>query len=119
MTTHAVLARRVNRGAALLDTIKPGWQNEVRILDLNMSSGCACILGQIFEPETEVNEEGDDESGFDAGLRLYSGHRPATQAATKWSISNGFGIDYDNDGGWEDYPSLRDLWVTEIEARLA
>jgi hypothetical protein len=125
VTTHAVLARRVNRGAALLDTIKPGWQNDVELLELDMSSACSCVLGQLFEDQSQPlkDDEGytwGEEYGFQAGIRLHSGHKRDTQAATKWTIDHGF--DYDRLGSGrchEDYATMREFWQTEIEARLA
>jgi len=36
-------------GIALLDEKRPGWQHGIRIDDLDLSSGCSCILGQLFD----------------------------------------------------------------------
>jgi hypothetical protein len=39
---------RVARGMAFLDRVMPGWETEVEVNKLNLSSGCRCVLGQIF-----------------------------------------------------------------------
>src|SRR6478736_1513553 len=38
----------VVEGAEWLDTEKPGWENEIDLSTLEMSSGYACIAGQLF-----------------------------------------------------------------------
>lgn len=46
--TSATIAERVQRGAAFLDENFPDWTNEIDLRTLDLSSGCACILGQKF-----------------------------------------------------------------------
>jgi hypothetical protein len=38
---------RVAKGAALLDTHRPGWAQKIDCGKLNLSDGCTCILGQL------------------------------------------------------------------------
>lgn len=38
----------VMRGAQLLDREMPGWQERVEINELDLSSSCSCVLGQVF-----------------------------------------------------------------------
>lgn len=42
------LARRVVRGAALLDEKAPGWDSAVNPDELRMASSCGCVLGQAY-----------------------------------------------------------------------
>lgn len=37
----------VHRGAELLDSLRPGWHEEIRTDALSMMSGCRCIIGQL------------------------------------------------------------------------
>lgn len=39
---------RVERGAALLDQVRPGWHIEVDITRLHLGSYTRCVLGQLF-----------------------------------------------------------------------
>lgn len=41
-------AARVARGAALLDALRPGWDDHVSIGTLDVSSTKDCVLGQAF-----------------------------------------------------------------------
>lgn len=43
------LRDRVDRGVKLLDSIAPGWENEIDKATLRMQDGCGCILGQTFD----------------------------------------------------------------------
>lgn len=43
------LAReRVERGAALLDRYRPGWDQSVNLTDLDLGSASRCVLGQVY-----------------------------------------------------------------------
>lgn len=42
------VAERVTRGAALLDEQRPGWRGRVAPDWLDIRSGSACVLGQLF-----------------------------------------------------------------------
>jgi hypothetical protein len=41
-------APRVAAGMALLDQATPGWESRVNLLTLDLLSGRACILGQLY-----------------------------------------------------------------------
>ena len=41
-------ADRVDRGAELLDRVRPGWADEVGLEDLDMVHCALCMLGQLF-----------------------------------------------------------------------
>jgi hypothetical protein len=38
----------VKRGAKLLDEKEPGWRALVDVDELDMSSACNCVVGQVF-----------------------------------------------------------------------
>ena len=44
----------VNRGAALLDRILPGWHKRLRLDKLMMKDINLCVLGQLFGTDTEM-----------------------------------------------------------------
>lgn len=39
---------RVERGAAWLDNVQPGWESKVDVTKLNLSSSLDCVCGQVF-----------------------------------------------------------------------
>ena len=39
---------QVKRGIRLLDSAMPGWRKRIRIKNLDLHSGCNCILGQLY-----------------------------------------------------------------------
>jgi hypothetical protein len=41
------ITERVERGAALLDTKRPGWWQEIDLATLDIASRCGCIIGQL------------------------------------------------------------------------
>ncbi len=43
-----IVARRAARGAEFMDQIRHGWFNEIRLDDLDISSGKHCIMTQIY-----------------------------------------------------------------------
>ena len=44
---------KAERGARLLDAIKPGWADRIIISELNLSTCDACVLGQIYRGRLE------------------------------------------------------------------
>lgn len=42
------IAERVARGAALLDEKLPGWDKDINLDRLDLSSSCRCVVGQLF-----------------------------------------------------------------------
>lgn len=46
MTTTIIA--RVAAGAALLDRVRPGWEADIRLDDLNVLDCFACVLGQLY-----------------------------------------------------------------------
>lgn len=56
--------RRVDRGVALLDQRKPGWEDEVNLSRLNIASSRWCVLGQLYRH----NSHPFYRSGYGKGL---------------------------------------------------
>jgi hypothetical protein len=89
---------RVEKGAALLDRARPGWEREVSPQALLMCSGCDCVLGQLY---------GHFLAGIDA---LGVDGRKAAQ------VDHGF---YLPPGGPGLYRDLSDAWRALIRRRTA
>lgn len=68
-------AECVERGAALLDKIRPGWIDTINLDTLNIASGSDCVLGQVFAEEAA--RVGTD--GFGVGMNVL-GFRMTGQA---------------------------------------
>lgn len=87
-------ADHVRRGAELLDESRPGWEREIILEYLNMSSCVCCILGQLY---------GDYYGGL-----------------SRLAIESGVATDHlgFSDFGSLDYATLAAAWRVEIRARL-
>lgn len=87
----------VDWGTALLDEYVPGWEEEIHLPSLDLSSGCNCVVGQLF---------GQD---YVNGLRALG-----LQAGAQ----HGFDLpdELDKWGKWEE---LTALWREVIENRRA
>jgi hypothetical protein len=49
---HPEMVDQVQQGMKLLDQDHPGWEGLVYLPDLDINSGCTCVLGQVYR-ETE------------------------------------------------------------------
>jgi hypothetical protein len=49
---HLEMIDQVQQGMRLLDQDHPGWEGLVYLPDLDINSGCTCVLGQVYR-ETE------------------------------------------------------------------
>jgi hypothetical protein len=87
---------RVERGAALLDRARPGWEREVSLDRLAMSSCNRCILGQVY---------GDYVDGL-VSLNLFG-------AAAE------YGFSFDSRDTFIDSADLADAWHALIRRRTA
>jgi hypothetical protein len=97
--TRAEARQRVERGAALLDEKSPGWREKVDPETLEMSSGCGCILGQVY---------GDYMGGL---------HR---LASNWWEVADtrlGFMVDGESDNDIADYVILQNAWLELLGAK--
>ena len=48
MTSKKKLKKRINRGVAFLDEVKPKWLKKIKLKKLNISHDKKCVLGQVF-----------------------------------------------------------------------
>jgi len=62
---------RVERGAVLLDElVNESWWEHIDIPSLDMASGEHCILGQLFDSDILIFQDGNMAAdGYDAGLQ--------------------------------------------------
>ena len=49
MSNKRQMREQVQRGAALLDIVCPGWEQIIQVDKLDLSSQSFCILGQLFD----------------------------------------------------------------------
>lgn len=89
---------RVARGAVLLDEKRPGWEQKIRVNELNMGSFCDCVIGQI---------EGD--------FLRWPHLAPANQTGLMSTRYYGF----DSDGSVDGFELLQAAWLDAIAERLA
>lgn len=66
---------RVQRGAAYLDDIAPGWPDRIDTLKLDIGSPCRCILGQLYGDYFDAPlvtdawaEDTEDDPTYDRGF---------------------------------------------------
>lgn len=67
------MAERVSAGVAFLDARQPGWHKRIRIGDLDISSDCGCVIGQLFESYNDNPLELDYRQARDYGFFEYAG----------------------------------------------
>jgi hypothetical protein len=96
----------VGRGAALLDRECPGWENEIDLTRLDLSSVYDCVLGQIY--------------GVEPARRRYArpgysyGREELGIGCIQASIDHGFSLGCEP--SWS-YRSLTDEWKHLIATR--
>lgn len=93
---------RVARGAALLDEKRPGWAQQINTRELDMASGCFCILGQLEESYTA------------AIRRLWPLDLACRVLQTR---IHGFDVNPASDK-FGDYRILQDAWIAAIADRV-
>jgi hypothetical protein len=99
------LAKRVERGAVLLDERWPGWWNEVDTGQLDIDHCLCCVLGQLWGDYDEGQRElfGDDQA---VAIRRGQEHPSHT------AVRHGF----NTTDRWAAVP-LTNLWRAAIERR--
>lgn len=112
----------VQRGAAVLDDLMPGWAARVDVLALDLAYTDRCVLGQLFANE----DPRGDGMGYEPGLTAVSGI-PADQGGghrQRWAAAHGFDMpplpeeeDVDYDERARGYVELTGLWAAEIRRR--
>jgi hypothetical protein len=100
----------VRRGAALLDRERPGWENEINLLNLDLQSPRSCVLGQLYDEFVDMNLF---EYGFDYAIdeipELIEDDGPQM-----------YGFDIGGSQGMiHDYALLDEAWEVFITARRA
>jgi hypothetical protein len=97
----------VGRGAALLDRECPGWENEIDLTRLDLSSVYDCVLGQIY--------------GVEPARRRYArpgysyGREELGIGCIQASIDHGFSLGHDPLS--YDYRSLTSEWAHLVATR--
>lgn len=102
MISRADAEARVARGAAHLDTVRPGWEKLIDVGTLSIGSCVDCILGQIFR------READDANRNPFGYGL--------SAVGWWDDGEAHGV-----AGFllgQDMKVTQDAWIAAIAARL-
>lgn len=106
-------AARVAKGAALLDEKKPGWEHQINLDTLNISSGTTCVTAQLsgvrnFKTGMEQLglTEGDDGT--------YVAHGFNSESCGGNCEGFGNGCPQDN-----AFAALNTLWREVITGRLA
>lgn len=123
------------RGALYLDRVMPDWYTKVEILPLDLSSPCACVLGQLFRPMTAQilaadslqvldaggREIGEYSDGFNLGRVLLgmNEHKATTDLPTdrdgdELGIDVFLGFDHYTGARYED---LTDAWSQQVATR--
>lgn len=104
----ATIQARVDKGAALLDRERPGWDQRIDLDRLNVRSECNCVFGQEFAQHPEA----DNPIPFTTGAEELFG----TEATADDLAEYGFEeySDEPEDGGYE---ALTAEWKRVILAR--
>lgn len=97
------IKQRVADGANRLDLERPGWHWDVSLDELDMGSGSACVLGQIYGSY--------DEGRADLKLMGYDGAHWADECL---GFDAGF---YQYDNSEREYAALDAAWSREITRR--
>jgi len=76
-----IYRERVQRGAKMLDSVRPGWRDEISLGELNMRYPCYCILGQLwgnyFDAWTNLpKDDASDEITYGFDVTRYERHSP-------------------------------------------
>jgi hypothetical protein len=105
--TPSTVAERVAAGAAWLDEHEPGWETLMNVLDLDMSVGCRCVLGQLY---AAAAEDSNWEDGFSHGVAAHD-------ISSDQCIALGF--DTHPLGPVNEFAALTAEWRRVITARRA
>ncbi len=97
-------------GAALLDKEVPGWVEVINLETFDISSGDACVLGQIYGGEAEA--AGWDDDGYTYGRDWLAGSLDIPVERVIYD----HGFSSDGTVGWV---ALQRDWVKVIAARQA
>ena len=96
-------AERVARGARLLDGHAPGWAGLVRLDVMDLSSPCACVLGQVYGGTA-------GRPGYNVGLRVLG-------LSEEEAGDSGFLLVGCHEGRAVTWTDRSGLWAAEVRAR--
>jgi hypothetical protein len=111
----ATVTARVRRGMKLLDEAKPGWERQIKLVDLSLDDANYCVLGQLY-------------GTYDEGLERLGGIL-ALPTYEAWAERGGFTLaEVEHEHIWDqaDPEPLRErywgrltvAWKREIARRL-
>ena len=116
---------RVARGAAHLDTVKPGWFRRIDTGTLTLHDPCGCIVGQLCRSRPERDRSGSyfsDSQLAELGLIQRGTFTSLTDEEYDALVSYlGFDMTVDECEACDDcdeYAVLQDAWIEAIAARL-
>lgn len=108
---------RVQQGVAWLDANGPDrWWTLVELLELDLTSGCSCVLGQVFLTAGEEAYQ----SGFSRGVEIAKDQKGFTELeASDWTIESGFDAvdEYEDFMVRADFVALTAEWTKVINER--
>ena len=85
--TTDIIRERIERGAAWLDDVEPGWRSLLDLEDLHLSSNDSCVLGQVFREQAW--DSGYEADGYNYVLE--SGDFPDIPSESDtWAREHGF-----------------------------
>ena len=110
---------RVARGARRLDKIEPGWFKRIDLNHLNMASPCNCIVGQLYVKSNvpDADNPYHDARFDDWAAALFADNRMFGDRGV--SVIYGLDLDGEDRLDRDDYLTLKERWVIEIQNRLA
>ena len=74
------LKEAVTKGAAWLDTVKPGWAEVINLRRLDMQESCSCVMGHIYGNFAQRPDRVKPDSAAEA-LGFYVAYSNAGNAA--------------------------------------
>lgn len=109
---------RVARGVAFLDREVPDWKSRIVVKDLDLSSTCSCVVGQVFQEDALANET--DFDGFDFYFRTYIRPEAETFEYDAGDAPAFFGFDAqwnpDNLTHVVGFTELQDEWTRVLQS---
>lgn len=108
------MTSRVEKGAAFLDEIRPGWEFEIDLRKLELSNSCRCVLGQLYVDEAERSSSG---FAWATGGNIMS----VTDAVVMGFFLEGNDIDYRNRANNPTdaaYSELDEIWIEKIKEKV-
>lgn len=103
----------IARGAELLDKVRPGWELQLDLGELDVNSCFRCVLGQVFAPLVlSLAQVGTQTNGYDLGIMMLCGDDGGADIA-EWARDHGFAA-----RRFEGYKELTEGWRQFVKDRL-